>query len=365
MRSRIKQFDAPGALTKRYHSVLAPLALVVVALSFPFVDAHAGPLRDWIKERRLERLQREPAPSASTDTETSIDRPGDYVFEIQHDGLARRYRVHVPATYDPHVPAPLLLALHGGGGDMDYQADDARYGLIAKSERAGFIVAFPNGYSRFRSGKFATWNAGACCGGARDQHVDDVGFLRQVVANLRRQMNVDRARVYAAGMSNGGMMAYRLACEMPDVFKAVASVAGTDNTRVCTPARPVSILHIHARNDDHVPFGGGAGPALSKRSAAVTDFTSVPATIAKWVRLDGCATTPTRVLDKPGAYCERYAPCKGGTRVELCVTDTGGHSWPGASKTRGQSASQAISADDVMWEFFSERRVGGALHAPP
>ena len=319
----------------------------------PAGAAQDGPIRQWLKERALQRDQQK--PGADADTVARITQPGDYSFTLQHDGLTRMYRVHVPARYDPAVPAALLFALHGGGGSMDYMANDANYGQITMSEHDGFIVVFPNGFSRLRSGRFATWNAGNCCAGARDENVDDVGFIRQVVGNLERQLNIDRNRIYATGMSNGGLMAYRLACEMSDVFKAVASVAGTDNTRSCSPKNPVSILHIHARNDTHVLFTGGAGENAGDKSK-VTDFTSVAATIAKWVRLDGCAAAPRRILDKAGAYCEQYAQCQGNARVQLCVTETGGHSWPGAKKTRGEPASQAISANEVMWDFFNRRR---------
>jgi len=237
------------------------------------------------------------------------------------------YQVHVPARVDPATPAPLMFALHGGGGSMDYQADDAHYGHITKSDREAFVVVFPNGFSRLASGKFATWNAGNCCGGARDQNVDDVGFIRRIVANVTRQMNIDRNRIYATGMSNGGLMAYRLACEMSDVFKAIAAVAGTDNTRSCKPKKPVSILHMHATNDTHVVYTGGAGPKTRDKSM-VTDFTSVAETVSKWVRLNGCTATPRRILEKAGAYCEVYAPCQGNAEVQLCVTESGGHSWP-------------------------------------
>ena len=137
-------------------------------------------------------------------------------------------------------------------------------------------------------------------------------------------MHIDPNRVYATGMSNGGMMSYRLACEMSDVFKVIASVAGTDNTRSCTPRNPVSILHIHARNDTHVLFTGGAGEKAVEKTK-ITDFTSVADTVSKWVRLNGCATTPLRVLEKPGAYCEVYSKCPGDAQVQLCVTETGAH----------------------------------------
>jgi len=282
----------------------------------------------------------------------------DQTFKIKHGGLERMYRVHVPASYDSAKPLPLLIALHGGGGNMDIQANDVFYGQISKSEREGFIVAFPNGFSRAPGGRLATWNAGNCCGAARDRNVDDVGFIRQVVADIGRQWHIDPARVYATGMSNGAMMAYRLACEAPDLIKAIAPVAGTDNTRVCTPASPVGVLHIHARNDSHVLFGGGAGPDSVSRSQ-ITDYVSVADTIAKWTRLNHCAAgvAPKRVLDKPDAWCEAYPGCEGGAQVQLCVTETGGHSWPGGRKPRevGEPASNAISANDVMWEFFNRR----------
>jgi polyhydroxybutyrate depolymerase len=321
----------------------------------PVLGASEGDdtLRQRLKERVLERQQERADAGARSDAGGSIAGAGDYTFSMKHGGLERRYRVHVPKSYVPGKPVPLVFALHGGGGNMDYQATDEYYGLISKSEREGFVVVFPNGYSRLRSGKFATWNAGNCCGGARDANADDVGFIREVVADVTRRVSVDRSRIYATGMSNGGLMSYRLACEMSDVFSAIAPVAGTDNTRACSPTRAVSVLHIHARNDTHVLFDGGAGPGARDKSK-VTDFTSVPATVAKWVGLNGCAPTPRRILDKPGVYCEVYAPCRDKAEVQLCVTEGGGHSWPGGHKPRGDEApSQAISANDVMWEFFT------------
>jgi polyhydroxybutyrate depolymerase len=169
---------------------------------------------------------------------------------------------------------------------------------------------------------------------------------------VARQVAVDRSRIYASGMSNGAMMAYRLACDAADLFRGIAAVAGTDNTRGCKPQRPVAVLHIHARDDRHVLFDGGAGPD-SAPAAQVTDYTSVTDTIARWTRLDGCTAPPQRVLDRPGAVCEMHDGCAGGSRVQLCVTEAGGHSWPGGRKPRGgPPASTALSANDAMWAFF-------------
>lgn len=280
---------------------------------------------------------------------------GTHEMSLRHQGQQRKYLVHVPQSYNPSAPAPLVVAFHGGGGHAAFMADEKRYGLIGKAEREGFVVVFPNGYSTLRSGRFATWNAGGCCGDARDSNADDVGFVRALVAEVKRQLAIDSGRVFATGMSNGGMFAYRLACEAADIFTAVAAVAGTDGTLSCAPSRPVSILHIHAANDTHVLFNGGAGPDAFRDPAKVMDFPSVPDTVAHWAQRNRCDAVPVTVLKRNGAYCEAYSGCAAGSRVQLCVTDSGGHSWPGAEKVRRgkEDASQAINANDVMWEFFS------------
>jgi polyhydroxybutyrate depolymerase len=310
------------------------------------------PLRQRIKDRLAQRQQAK--TEAQQQAPAQLSKPGDYRFSFEHQGLTRTYLVYLPKSYQAaqSVPVPVLFALHGGGGSMDYMADDSKYGLISKSEQAGFVLVFPNGYSKFPGGKFASWNAGNCCAAARDKQVDDVGFIREVLTRVSQQVTVDYSRIYATGMSNGAMMAYRLACDMSDVFSGIAAVAGTDNTRSCQPSAAVSVLHIHAQNDSHVLFTGGAGPD-SVRASQVTDYVSVPDSLAKWTRLDACSQSPQRTLERPGAWCETYARCSGASKVQLCVTQTGGHSWPGGEKSRSaEPPSQAISAVDVMWDFF-------------
>jgi polyhydroxybutyrate depolymerase len=279
--------------------------------------------------------------------------PGMHNFSLQHQGQQRTYMVYVPRTYKPEIAQAVVFAFHGGGGDMHLQAGD-HYGLTQKADSAGFIAVFPNGYSRFPGGKLATWNAGNCCGLARDNNVDDVGFVRAILKSLPEQVHLDQRRVFATGMSNGGMFSHRLACEMADVFKAVAPVAGTDGSLQCKPSRPISVLQIHAKNDTHVLFNGGAGPDSFRDTSKVAEFVSVPETMARWAQRNQCQSTPKRSVTVPGAYCEVYPQCAGGVQVQLCVTETGGHSWPGASKARrGKEApSQALSANDLMWEFF-------------
>jgi polyhydroxybutyrate depolymerase len=277
------------------------------------------------------------------------------IIDLRHDGQKRRYALYIPPGLDTSKPAALVLAFHGGGGHAEFMADEARYGLIGKAREAGFVVAFPNGHSRFPRGRMATWNAGGCCGDARDSGSDDVGFTRAVVADIGRQVAIDRQRIFATGMSNGGMMAYRLACEAADLVRAVAAVAGTEALAECRPARPVPVLHIHARNDTHVLFDGGAGPDAFRDASKVMDFVSVPETVSRWVGRNACQPRAERTLERPGAWCERYRGCRDGATVQLCVTANGGHSWPGADTVRRgkESASQALDANDTIWAFFS------------
>lgn len=280
--------------------------------------------------------------------------PGLHTLQVSHDGLARKVLVRVPSNATSPGRLPLVLAFHGGGGHAEFMADDARYGLGREAERSGFVVAFPNGDSPWPGGRLATWNAGGCCGRARDRGVDDVGFARAVVAAVQARVSIDAGRVYATGMSNGGMLAHRLACEASDVFAAVASVAGTDATQQCEPARPVSVLQLHARDDTHVLFEGGAGPGAFRDTRQVMDFVSVPETMRRWVARNRCEARPQPTLQRPGARCEAYTGCAGGVSVALCTTEQGGHSWPGAQQVRRgkPEASQALDANEVIWAFF-------------
>lgn len=274
--------------------------------------------------------------------------PGDYAFEVNVGGETREYLVHVPKQVGAGQALPMVLVLHGGMGNMQVQATERFYHQISAAEKHGYIAVFPNGYSRLPGGKFATWNAGNCCGPALKKQSEDVGVIRAMIQAMQQKTAIDANRIFVDGMSNGGMMSYRLACELSDTISAIAAVAGTDNTRQCRPSKPVAILHIHAKDDDHVPFNGGPG----EKSMTDVSFNSVPATIQKWVKLNQANPQAERILEVSGAYCEVH---RGGLApVQLCVTDSGGHAWPGGSKPRGgEAGSTAIDANDVIWAFFN------------
>ncbi|XDD45547.1 PHB depolymerase family esterase [Leptospira sp. WS39.C2] len=314
-----------------------------------------GYIRSVIKEKFQKKISELPAPITSTDLTKEITNPGDYVFSVLQNNLTRYYKIHVPKLYNGSVPVPLLFVFHGGGGDMEIQSNEEYYHQISKSEKNGHIVVFPNGYSLYKSGKIATWNAGNCCGEAKKANIDDIGFVKGIIDHLTLRMKIDRKKIYSTGMSNGAMMSYQLACSLTDHFSGITAVAGTDNTIDCKPTKPISIFHIHAKNDEKVLFYGGAGSSFPDRTL-ITDFVSVPKTIRKWVLFNECNQNPNIVLQNSEVTCEEYSGCKEGVKVKLCVTEDGGHSWPGGKKPSillgGSSPTKAISANDEMWDFF-------------
>jgi len=191
-----------------------------------------------------------------------------------------------------------------------------------------------------------TWNSGNCCGYALDEQVDDVALIRALVRQLSTAYAIDADRVYATGISNGGMMTYRLACEASDLFAAVAPVAGALSV-ACEPSEPVSILAIHGTDDQHVLFEGGV-PVTSFDTHDRVD-PSVQDTLALWAWRDGCSLEPTR--DQAGTVIhDVYPDCDSGLSVELLAIEGGGHVWPG-----GESPSRTedeLDASEAIWAFF-------------
>lgn len=325
-------------------------------LSFQSLEAET--LRERIKskvrERMNDRLSAEPVP-VTQEIPGHIVASGLYTQSLEVKGQKRYYKLYVPKKFDQKKSYALVFALHGGGGDMNIQSNDEYYKQISVADKNDYVVIIPNGYSPFPSGKLATWNAGNCCGNARDLNIDDISFFKAMIEKTKNQIQIDSKKIFTSGMSNGAMMSYRLACEMSDVFSGIASVAGTDNTKTCSPTKPISIFHTHAKDDDHVKYQGGIGAGAVDKQF-ITEFKSVTETIQKWVQLNQCQPIAKRTSEGKGFSCERYEDCKGGAVVQLCVTETGGHSWPGGKAprmARKKNIFQGFSATEKNWEFFS------------
>ena len=177
---------------------------------------------------------------------------GQSTQTIDVGGVSRTFHLYRPPGLSDG--APLVVMLHGGFG-TGTQAERS-YHWDSEADAGHFLVAYPDGLMR-------AWNAGSCCGEPQRTNADDVGFITAMVGAIGQEIPIDRARVYATGMSNGAMMALRLGCQT-DTFAAIAPVAGTLETD-CSGARPTSVLQIHGTADDRVPYNGGPGKAFSLR----------------------------------------------------------------------------------------------------
>ncbi len=269
------------------------------------------------------------------------------LIEIRFQGDKRKALYFEPASVPCAQARPLVIALHGGGGSIDSMAN--HYNFKREAEKYGWPLLVPNGVGVLGGSKFATWNAGACCGRAMKTGSDDVAFIRAALHHAKQNgFKFDASRVYASGMSNGAMMSYQLACTGQGLVRAIAPVSGTDNTLSCNPPRPVPVLHIHGRQDQNVLFDGGCGP----NCVTGTDFVSVPATMAKWRKINHTGDKPRSVEAKPGFRCTLWQGT--GAPVALCVIEEGGHSWPGGEKfyRRQPEPSRAMDATARIYEFF-------------
>src|SRR5436853_5461059 len=177
-----------------------------------------------------------------------------------------------------------MLSFHGGGSNAEVMRSYTR--MDPAADRDGYIVVYPNGSSGFQ-GKFLTWNAGNCCGPAAALQVDDVGFALAVIDDFATRIPIDRSRIYATGLSNGSMMAYRLAAEASEHIAAVAGVAGAMSLGRFAPKRPVPVLHIHSTDDPIARFDGGLGPPQIIAETRLF-HTPVEEMLRRWLDHDGC-----------------------------------------------------------------------------
>lgn len=270
---------------------------------------------------------------------------------LEHGGLERRYIVYVPdALKDSSALRPALLSFHGGGGHAEQQMKTS--GMNRVADRHGFLAVYPDGTSAF--GPFLTWNAGRCCGYAARRNVDDVGFVRKLIAELVRDFRVDPKRVYVAGHSNGGMLAYRLAAEASELIAGAGIVSADLGVDGPAPARPVPLVVFHGLKDQNVLWQGGKGP----NQWDPNPHRSIPETLAIWKKWNHCADAPVRTETGADYIMERYEPpaATPGAPIVLYKLPNGGHSWPGSEAPArllnlGPPV-KSVDASDLVWKFF-------------
>lgn len=255
----------------------------------------------------------------------------------------RVYRIDLPANPQG---APIILALHGGGGSAEQFARSS--GLSRPANRQGYAVIYPEG-----TGLVATWNAGYCCGSAARNRLDDMAFLDAVIADAAGRFGLNDRRIFITGMSNGAMLAESFAARFPARLRAVAGVAGTMDTAAFSVAGPVPLLHIHGTADANVPYAGGIGA----KSFSRTDYASVASVEAAFLAPFPMLTRTERFID-PAAdgmrVIERnYADGQGRVQVRILTIEGGGHSWPGSRRAARQGATQDINATTEVLHFFA------------
>ncbi|MDB5968838.1 MAG: hypothetical protein JWQ90_1288 [Hydrocarboniphaga sp.] len=285
------------------------------------------------------------APAAGQAEQASAGRQ-----TLVHDGIERHYLLRVPADLRPDKGrVPLVLVLHGGGGNADNA--ETMTGFTAKASKEGFIVAYPEGSGRLK-GRLLTWNAVHCCGYAMEKQVDDVGFINALIDKLTQSYPIDTGRIYATGMSNGGMMTHRLGIALSGRLAAIVPVVATVFGDEPQPAGPLSALMINGALDQNVPNAGGAPGG---RGASAWDGMPARPMLDQarfWAAADACASPPQQI-DQATTTQWRYT-CPGGKAVELYLVKDNGHAWPGGQpgSRRGDTPSQSLNATDLIWAFF-------------
>lgn len=279
---------------------------------------------------------------------------GDYAKSLKtKDGLTRTYIVHVPRGYDPNKIYPLVVVLHGGFGSGANVENQTSLSLLADTN--GFIAVYPDGVANSKGTR--TWNAGACCGNSSVENIDDVGFIKQLITSLESTYNINAKRIFATGMSNGAMLANRLACEASELFTAVAPVSGTVQVPWCSPKRPVPILMVHGTDDGIVLFNGGSGTSPVTKG---NTFIPVMQTLSQWATLNTCAdgkvitSIPSLSTDSITIDKIEYMNCS--AQTVLYRINGGGHSWPGGTPGRAQESAvptKSFDASNTIWSFFS------------
>jgi polyhydroxybutyrate depolymerase len=266
---------------------------------------------------------------------------------LEQDSLRRNYLHYVPSSYDGSKTVPLVIALHGRGGDGQGMRELTNLNQLAEQE--GFIVVYPDGYEK-------SWADGRGTTPADEAGINDVGFISRLIDRLSSNYKITPEQIYVTGFSNGGYMTHRLACELSEKIAAVALVAANLSENLaagCAPKRAVPVLQISSTADPLTPYDGG-----DTQGARVL---SAEASVAYWASKNGCGdpssnNLPNTAQDGTLVRVMSYSSCA--ADVQLYTVIGGGHTWPGGfqylpERTIGKT-SQDIDASEVIWKFFAE-----------
>jgi polyhydroxybutyrate depolymerase len=287
---------------------------------------------------------------------------------IEYAGSTRHYLISIPPKYSSEHRYPLLLVFHGGGGNPEQvlQSSD----IVARATKENWILVAPGGSGRFAN-RLLTWNVGFGFGYAMRNHVDDIGFVRYLLEQLKASYSVDANRIYATGISNGGILCHLLAAKLPDQIAAIAPIVATAGGRAreqaqwtvpVTPRQSVSVIAFNGALDQRVPEQGGWQKKATGHDPV--EMWSVKQTIDFWVQHDRCSQTPTVENNEARQYRRvSYSACRAGSEVVQYVLLNQGHAWPGGKKGywRADPPSRLVSANELMFAFFKghPKQTGG------
>jgi len=263
--------------------------------------------------------------------------------KVMDQGKQRTYYLHTPPSYHPGNPMPLVLAFHGSG---EQGKDLAMHsGLNKVADQEGFIVVYPDGINK-------KWNVSG------SSAENNVAFVHALIGHLGQMRAIDHQRIYAAGLSNGGILVQKLACEDPGEIAAFATVAASLPVQFkdhCQIQSPVSLLMINGTADDVVPWQGGESPTI--RIGRNLSIPPIPEVVQFWLQHDACSPTPS-TKQPAGALVKeiRYANCLAGSEVKLVAMKGAGHIWPGG----GYGQSPYLDASKTIWDFFQHHPLSNA-----
>jgi polyhydroxybutyrate depolymerase len=265
-------------------------------------------------------------------------------------GVKRTYLLYVPKSYNTATPAPLVISIHGYAEWPAHQMQLSRWNDLA--DRYGFIVVYPSG-----TGFPKRWRIRLAPGSDSDARLD-VTFISDLIDKLASQYNIDPARIYANGLSNGGGMSFVLSCQLSDRIAAIGTVSGAYlfPWNACQPSRPVPVIVFHGTADPVVPYLGGPSRSFN------LPFPSIPEWVEALARHNGCTGAPQAIPAHAGVSGVQYADCASGAAVYFYTITGGGHAWPGGKPLPeflvGQTT-RAIDATKTMWAFFQGHPLPG------
>jgi len=290
--------------------------------------------------------------------------PGNHTITIAVNGLERTYIVHVPATYRPQTPSPLVIMLHGGGGTARAAMRETEW--TVKADKEGFLAVFPNAMARdpARRSSFAgnpqLWNDGSDRFYPGQKAPDDIGFIAAMLDDLAARFTLDERRVFLTGFSNGASMSFRVGAELSDRIAAIAPVAGALWFDPPKFRHPVSMCYITGTADPLNLIEGGVPKLASGAYDSVRAKPKPPVrdSILKWAKALGCPGTTASTSDAHGIRTETHSACMGTAEVVYIAVDGLGHTWAGGKSLLPEDmvgkTSNRIRATDVIWEFFQK-----------